>query len=176
MQQSAPPGAFVNSKPVDPQELKETIASWVCVYPAYFDSNCTSREGRRVALKQAVPSPTADEVCQAASTFGLSMVLESDRRHPRAGYEPCDAGGMGRIRIRLFNEPERGGGPAVAKYPNRMSLFRAIGENLVIQRASKREVMDVESDSDDPDQDHSPTRRLDSTSGPLIEDALAVGE
>ena len=54
----------------------------IVLYPAYFDLGRTRDEGRRVAKKWAVESPTAQEIATAARALGLQPTLEEGKSFP----------------------------------------------------------------------------------------------
>lgn len=56
------------------------------IWPAYFDSGLSRREGRRVPLGLAVEDPTVDEVAQAVGQVGYDAVIERDVAYPRKGW------------------------------------------------------------------------------------------
>ncbi|MEM2142047.1 MAG: signal recognition particle subunit SRP19/SEC65 family protein [Candidatus Thorarchaeota archaeon] len=64
------------------------------VWPSYLDQNLTRSEGRRIAAKLAVPSPTADLLKEAADTIGLEARVEGDKAYPRTWFS-----GRGRLVI-----------------------------------------------------------------------------
>src|SRR5213079_603787 len=55
----------------------------IVLYPAYFDVGRSRHEGRRVAKRWAVESPTTQEVASAAKALGLEPRVEDGRRSPR---------------------------------------------------------------------------------------------
>src|SRR5690348_3062411 len=54
----------------------------IVLYPAYFDLGRTRDQGRRVAKRWAVESPTAQEVNVAAKALGLQPELEEGKAFP----------------------------------------------------------------------------------------------
>ena len=54
----------------------------IVLYPAYFDLGRTRDQGRRVAKRWAVESPTAQEVSAAAKALGLQPELEEGKAFP----------------------------------------------------------------------------------------------
>ena len=54
----------------------------IVLYPAYFDLGRTRDQGRRVAKRWAVESPTAQEVNAAAKALGLQPELEEEKAFP----------------------------------------------------------------------------------------------
>jgi signal recognition particle subunit SRP19 len=58
----------------------------VAVWPTYFDSAKTRREGRRVPKNLSVLSPKASEVKEAADKLRLSCELRADVAFPRTPW------------------------------------------------------------------------------------------
>jgi len=54
----------------------------IVLYPAYFDTERSREEGRRVPRKIAVHAPTAPEIAEAAGALGLKSKLEEQSAHP----------------------------------------------------------------------------------------------
>jgi signal recognition particle subunit SRP19 len=55
----------------------------IIVWPTYFDSAKTRRQGRRVSKSLAVLSPKTSELKEAADKLGLICVLNPDVAFPR---------------------------------------------------------------------------------------------
>jgi len=58
----------------------------VILWPAYFDSAKTRREGRRVPKSLAVPSPKISELKEAAEKLGLEHELIPDACYPKTPW------------------------------------------------------------------------------------------
>jgi len=56
------------------------------VYPEYFDSKLTRREGRRVPLNLAVPNPMIDELASVARKLGWQVSVEKEVAYPRCWW------------------------------------------------------------------------------------------
>ena len=54
----------------------------IVLYPAYFDLGRSRDQGRRVARKWAVETPTVEEVAAAAKALGLQPQVEDDKAFP----------------------------------------------------------------------------------------------
>src|SRR6267143_402770 len=54
----------------------------IVLYPAYFDIDRTREQGRRVAKRWAVGSPTAEEVAAASKALGLEPEIEGEKAFP----------------------------------------------------------------------------------------------
>jgi signal recognition particle subunit SRP19 len=53
------------------------------IWPIYFDTNRTRKEGRRVSKNLAVQSPKIDELKQAADKLGLKNEINIEAHFPR---------------------------------------------------------------------------------------------
>ncbi len=58
----------------------------IVLYPAYFDLGRSRADGRRVAKKWAVESPTVEEVVAAAKALGLEPQLDADKAFPTSHW------------------------------------------------------------------------------------------
>ena len=58
------------------QQDLEQFKNWSCIYPVYFDSSRTLKEGRRVSLALAVKNPMAKELAEACASLGVQSVFE----------------------------------------------------------------------------------------------------
>lgn len=56
------------------------------VWPAYFDSTKTRREGRRIPKSLAVPSPKILEIKEALEKLGLDYELILDAGYPKTPW------------------------------------------------------------------------------------------
>ncbi len=54
----------------------------IVLYPAYFDLGRSRDEGRRVAKKLAIESPTVEEIASAAKALGLQPQVEEGKGFP----------------------------------------------------------------------------------------------
>jgi signal recognition particle subunit SRP19 len=63
----------------------------VIIWPAYFDSARTRRDGRRVPKSLAVVSPRINEVKEAAEKLSLACELVPESGYPKA---PMSKSGM----------------------------------------------------------------------------------
>jgi signal recognition particle subunit SRP19 len=55
----------------------------IIIWPAYFDSTKTRKEGRRVPKNLAVPSPKILELKEAAEKIGLEYEIVPDSSYPK---------------------------------------------------------------------------------------------
>lgn len=53
------------------------------IWPQYFDSSYSWKEGRRVKKKLAVRNPKAEDIFRAAQERGLNPVIEAGAAHPK---------------------------------------------------------------------------------------------
>src|SRR3989442_6620549 len=86
----------------------------IVLYPAYFDLGRSRDQGRRVAKRWALESPTAQEVTAAAKALGLQPELEEGKAFPstpwrkegrvlvRADYYKTSIGPKAAKRIKEF--------------------------------------------------------------------------
>ena len=58
----------------------------IVVWPAYFDSTKTRRDGRRIPKSLAVPSPKILEIKDAAEKIGLECELVGDAGYPKTPW------------------------------------------------------------------------------------------
>lgn len=58
----------------------------IVLYPAYFDLGRSRADGRRVAKKWAVESPTVEEVGAAAKALGLEPQIDADKAFPTSHW------------------------------------------------------------------------------------------
>lgn len=68
------------------------------IWPIYFDSRRSRKEGRRVPKELAVPSPDIETIAQAAKDAGYVVTIEEGYSHPFPSQN-------GRIRIAV-DEPK----------------------------------------------------------------------
>lgn len=53
------------------------------LWPAYFDADCSRRDGRRVPKSLALRGVKAEEIFQAALELGLNPIPREGAAHPR---------------------------------------------------------------------------------------------
>lgn len=58
----------------------------IIMWPAYFDSAKTRREGRRIPKSLAVPSPKITEIRDAAEKLGLECEVVLDVGYPKTPW------------------------------------------------------------------------------------------
>ncbi len=59
----------------------------ILLWPAYFDSNKTRLQGRRVPKSLATPSPKLDEIQKAAMSIGLQLQVVLDVKYPKSPWQ-----------------------------------------------------------------------------------------
>jgi signal recognition particle subunit SRP19 len=59
----------------------------IFLWPAYFDSNKTRNDGRRVPKKLAVSAPKLEELQRATKRLGLQPELVFDAAHPHFPWQ-----------------------------------------------------------------------------------------
>ena len=52
------------------------------IYPEYFDSTLSVKDGRKVPKKYAVPSPKLEDITKAAKLVGLKPIVEENSAYP----------------------------------------------------------------------------------------------
>ncbi len=56
------------------------------IYPSYFDTRLSRKEGRRVPKSLAIKNPSINEIITAASSFG-EVLAERDKARPSRWYK-----------------------------------------------------------------------------------------
>jgi signal recognition particle subunit SRP19 len=59
----------------------------IIIWPANIDSQKSRSDGRKISEKDAVPSPTLEEIEEAAERLGLNPVVEKDKAYPKEWWE-----------------------------------------------------------------------------------------
>lgn len=57
------------------------------IWPANIDAQKSGGAGRKISAKNAVQSPTLDEINDAARRLGLNPETEKEKAYPRKGWE-----------------------------------------------------------------------------------------
>lgn len=76
-------------------KLPDYMSSWTQIYPVYFNSNKTRKQGRRVDNVYAVKNPLAVLIADACRALGLTIALELTKTHPKDWSNP------GRVRVQI---------------------------------------------------------------------------
>ena len=98
---------------------------WVCIYPAYIDSNKTRVAGRRVPKSRAVERPTCAEICDVLTAANFKVGLEA-KFYPRDNSKEDDV--RGRVRVQLKNED---GTPVNPALPTRKSIYYCFSMHFI---------------------------------------------
>ncbi|MEM1547444.1 MAG: signal recognition particle subunit SRP19/SEC65 family protein [Thermoproteota archaeon] len=56
---------------------------YVIIYPQYFDSKLSRKNGRRVPKSLAVSSPSLIRIKEACDKLGFRTMIESEKTYPR---------------------------------------------------------------------------------------------
>ena len=72
------------------------------IWPVYFDSSRSRKEGRRVQKEFAVNSPSVDEIFTVSKKLGLSPEIQDEKGHPSQG-----ANKGGRVLVRKSAPKEK---------------------------------------------------------------------
>lgn len=87
-------GKIEGSAQISKEELDE-VKGFQLLYPCYFDSRRSHKDGRRVPADQGVENPLAKTIADAVRNLGLLCVFEGEKTHPQ------DFGNPGRVRVLL---------------------------------------------------------------------------
>ena len=101
-----------------------TFSRWICIYPAYFNSNKTRQEGRLLPKSKCVPNPTYIEIRDVLMSAGYQPIVEN-KAYPRERSRELDF--RGRIRVQLRNDD---GSPFIEKFTTRESVMEHLGEMI----------------------------------------------
>lgn len=72
------------------------------IYPIYFDTTVSRKNGRKVAKKHAVEKPSSENIAKAAKSLGYTPILEKDAAHPSTPWKKD-----GRILLKKKGEKTR---------------------------------------------------------------------
>ena len=61
---------------VDPEKA-------IVLWPTYFDLRASREDGRRIAKRDAIESPSAQMLFGAVKSLGLDCILELEKSYPR---------------------------------------------------------------------------------------------
>ena len=100
------------------------FSRWICIYPAYFNSNKTRQEGRLLPKSKCVPNPTYIEIRDVLMSAGYQPIVEN-KAYPRERSRELDF--RGRIRVQLRNDD---GSPFIEKFTTRESVMEHLGEMI----------------------------------------------
>lgn len=57
------------------------------IYPIYFDSSVSHKDGRRVSKKLGVEKPDNVRIAKAAKNLGFNPTIEEDCAHPKRHWK-----------------------------------------------------------------------------------------
>jgi signal recognition particle subunit SRP19 len=66
-----------------------------CIYPVYFDSRRSRKQGREVGKELAVENPMARDIVTACGRLGLETLFEPAKLHPKDWSNP------GRVKVKV---------------------------------------------------------------------------
>ena len=95
---------------------------WICVYPAYLNSNKTKQEGRILPKNKCVPDPGYMEINDVLKNAGFKPIIEN-KQYPRERSR--ELAFRGRIRVQLKNDDDT---PHIENFPSRNSILAHIGK------------------------------------------------
>ena len=105
-------------------QLFDISFRWVCIYPAYINSNKTRQEGRLIPKDKCVPDPGYMEIRDVLMTAGYQPIVENKQYCRERSREMAY---RGRIRVQLRNDD---GSPHIEKFPTRESIMLHLGEMI----------------------------------------------
>ncbi len=73
----------------------------IVIWPTYFDSAVSRKDGRRVTKRYALKSPALDEIAEATRTLGLDPVVEQDKSYPASWWKKS-----GRVLVKKTGAPK----------------------------------------------------------------------
>ncbi len=59
----------------------------IILWPMYFDSTKTRKQGRKTPKNTAIPAPTQDELTKATQKIRLQSQTITDARHPKTPWQ-----------------------------------------------------------------------------------------
>lgn len=57
------------------------------LYPLYFDSTISRKDGRRLSEKDCIEKPTIEQIARAAQTLGLHPEIQKNNSHPSRSWK-----------------------------------------------------------------------------------------
>jgi signal recognition particle subunit SRP19 len=95
-------------------------SSFVVIYPSYFDSTKTVKEGRRVSIEDSVPTPTVSDMSLALQQLGVRHVVQPYKGYPRD--LTCLWDNPGRVKVELLKMSD--------DTANKKALIRAMAQRI----------------------------------------------
>jgi len=96
------------------------------IWPAYIDANRSRSDGRKISQRDAVKSPSVDEIAEAARSLGFSVDVEHHKSYPRSHWERS-----GRV---VITDPSR---------TSKINLLRKIASEIKSGRAEKQSQREI---------------------------------
>jgi len=110
--------------PFHPTKKFSEPERWICIYPAYLNSNKTRQEGRLLPKEKCVPNPNHMEIRDVLMSAGYQPIVEN-KQYPRERSREFEF--RGRIRVQLKNDD---GSPHLEKFQTRESIMEHLGEMI----------------------------------------------
>jgi len=110
--------------PFNPNRKHSEPERWICIYPAYFNSNKTRQEGRLLPKSKCVANPTYIEIRDVLITAGYQPIVEN-KTYPRERSRELDF--RGRIRVQLRKDD---GSPFIDQFTTRESVMEHLGQMI----------------------------------------------
>ena len=110
--------------PFNPERKHSEAERWICIYPAYLNSNKTRQEGRLLPKDKCVPNPSYLEIRDVLMAAGYQPIVEN-KQYPRERSREVEF--RGRIRVQLRNDD---GTPHLPQFPTRESIMVHLGEMI----------------------------------------------
>ncbi|OQV05907.1 hypothetical protein CLAIMM_10563 [Cladophialophora immunda] len=138
-----PPGGSATSSAAPPpqirQQTREEIKRFQTLYPVYFDSTRSKRQGRRVSAQLAIPNPLAWQVlCAVRFAVGedvFQMAFEPEKTHPKDWANP------GRVKLRL-KDPDTHA-PLDSRIQSKAHLYTVVGRWLKEHPTTKESPLEL---------------------------------
>lgn len=110
--------------PFNENRLHSEPERWICIYPAYFNSNKTRQEGRLLPKPKCVSNPNYNEIRDVLTAAGFEPIVEN-KQYCRERSRELDF--RGRIRVQLRNDD---GSPHMPQFVTREDVLRHLGEMI----------------------------------------------
>ena len=89
--------------PFSPDKQHSDKEKWICLYPAYINSNKSRSQGRVMPKSCCVPDPTYLEIREVLATAGEGWEpIVENKQYPRERSRELEF--RGRIRVQLRND------------------------------------------------------------------------
>ncbi len=61
---------------------RDYIGQRIVIWPVYFDSTKTRKQGRKLPRELSIPNPKVEEIVEAAKILGLDPMIE-EKKYPK---------------------------------------------------------------------------------------------